>query len=88
MPLEWYQDEEHIGYDREGDKLLRKAQRDRLDALLARHSFAVTELLIWQCICVQNAFILISITTPKRKSFLTYQLLVNLKVSVLYVKNV
>ena len=37
VPLEWYKDEEHIGYDREGEKLLRKAKQDRLDALLAKN---------------------------------------------------
>ena len=38
VPLEWYRDEDHIGYDREGQKLIRKAkQKDRLDALIQRN---------------------------------------------------
>jgi ribosome biogenesis protein ERB1 len=35
--LRWYKDEDHIGYDLEGQKLLRKARGDKLDALLARN---------------------------------------------------
>jgi ribosome biogenesis protein ERB1 len=37
VPLEWYRGEEHIGYDVEGQKLARKARRDRLDKLIARN---------------------------------------------------
>ncbi|KAK9795607.1 hypothetical protein WJX73_008137 [Symbiochloris irregularis] len=37
IPLEWYKDEEHIGYDREGQKIAKQKRRDRLDALLARN---------------------------------------------------
>ena len=37
VPLRWYKDEEHIGYDREGAKILRRQGQDRLDALLARN---------------------------------------------------
>ena len=38
VPLQWYRDEDHIGYDREGQKLIRKAkQQDRLDALIQRN---------------------------------------------------
>lgn len=31
IPMEWYKDEKHIGYDREGKKLMKKAGRDTLD---------------------------------------------------------
>mmetsp|Transcript_31118 Transcript_31118/g.69148 ORF Transcript_31118/g.69148 Transcript_31118/m.69148 type:complete len:730 (-) Transcript_31118:537-2726(-) len=37
VPLKWYKDEDHIGYDVEGNKLLRKARKDKLDALLDRN---------------------------------------------------
>ena len=37
VPLEWYQDEEHIGYDVDGQKLEKKARRDRLEKLIARN---------------------------------------------------
>ena len=37
VPLKWYKDEEHIGYDRDAQKIARKARQDRLDALLARN---------------------------------------------------
>lgn len=37
VPLEWYKDEDHIGYDVDGVKLGRKARGDKLDALLARN---------------------------------------------------
>lgn len=38
VPLQWYREEDHIGYDREGQKLIRKAkQNDRLDALIQRN---------------------------------------------------
>ncbi len=37
VPLEWYQGEEHIGYDKDGQRLLRGGGRDRLDQLLDRN---------------------------------------------------
>jgi ribosome biogenesis protein ERB1 len=37
VPLEWYKDEEHVGYDVAGNKLEKKARRDRLDQLIARN---------------------------------------------------
>ena len=37
VPLKWYKDEDHIGYDRVGDKLIRKGKKDKLDALLDRN---------------------------------------------------
>ena len=37
VPLEWYRAEEHIGYDGEGRRLLKKERRDKLDTLLARN---------------------------------------------------
>lgn len=37
VPLEWYKDELHIGYDREGRKVTKGPRRDKLDALLARN---------------------------------------------------
>lgn len=36
VPLEWYKDEPHIGYDRSGQKILKKKRRDQLDTFLAR----------------------------------------------------
>ena len=36
VPLEWYKDELHVGYDREGRKVLRGPRRDRMDRLLAQ----------------------------------------------------
>lgn len=36
VPLQWYKDEEHVGYDVEGNKLEKKARKDQLDKLLAR----------------------------------------------------
>ncbi|KAL5725176.1 Ribosome biogenesis protein 1 [Ranunculus cassubicifolius] len=35
VPLEWYKDEEHIGYDVKGKKIKKQARKDKLDALLA-----------------------------------------------------
>lgn len=37
MPLEWYKPEEHIGYDQEGNRLIKKGQKDTLDRMLARN---------------------------------------------------
>lgn len=37
VPLEWYSDEEHIGYDQEGDKIIKKDRKDKLDQLLERN---------------------------------------------------
>jgi len=36
VPLEWYADEDHIGYDVYGNKIARKEQGDSIDAFLAR----------------------------------------------------
>ena len=36
VPMRWYKDEEHIGYSRDAEKIMRSAQKDKLDALLAR----------------------------------------------------
>jgi len=36
VPLEWYDDFDHVGYDLEGRKLLRGAKKDELDALIDR----------------------------------------------------
>jgi len=37
IPLEWYEEYDHIGYDRDGNKILRKKKKDSLDNLIARH---------------------------------------------------
>lgn len=37
VPLEWYDAEEHIGYDKDGNKLVKKGRKDKLDTLLARN---------------------------------------------------
>lgn len=37
VPLEWYKDEEHIGYDLEGQRIVRKeAGEDKIDEFLRR----------------------------------------------------
>ncbi|GBG74592.1 hypothetical protein CBR_g19000 [Chara braunii] len=36
VPLEWYKDEEHIGYDREGKKIIKQQRKDQLDTFLDR----------------------------------------------------
>lgn len=36
VPLEWYKDEDHVGYDAAGAKIARAQRGDALDALLAR----------------------------------------------------
>ncbi|KHG08140.1 Ribosome biogenesis BOP1 [Gossypium arboreum] len=35
VPLEWYKDEKHIGYDIAGRKITKKERRDKLDSFLA-----------------------------------------------------
>jgi ribosome biogenesis protein ERB1 len=37
IPLKWYEEYDHIGYDRDGNKILRKKRKDALDNLIARH---------------------------------------------------
>ncbi len=37
VPLVWYKDEDHIGYDIEGGKIEKRQRGDKLDALLARN---------------------------------------------------
>ncbi|KAI5066579.1 hypothetical protein GOP47_0019203 [Adiantum capillus-veneris] len=36
VPLEWYKDEQHIGYDLSGTKISRREKKDQLDSFLAR----------------------------------------------------
>eukprot|EP00899_Mesostigma_viride_P002463 jgi/Mesvir1/12217/Mv00445-RA.1 len=36
VPLSWYKDEKHIGYDIDGKKILKKERKDQIDAFLAR----------------------------------------------------
>ncbi|KAI3752691.1 hypothetical protein L2E82_24727 [Cichorium intybus] len=36
VPLEWYKEEEHIGYDVAGKKIKKKERQDKLDSFLAR----------------------------------------------------
>ena len=36
VPLKWYKDEEHIGYDVNGLKIKKKEKKDQLDSFLAR----------------------------------------------------
>mmetsp|Transcript_66385 Transcript_66385/g.163589 ORF Transcript_66385/g.163589 Transcript_66385/m.163589 type:complete len:623 (+) Transcript_66385:496-2364(+) len=36
IPMEWYRDEKHIGYDLSGKKIIRKPRKDTLDAHLAK----------------------------------------------------
>lgn len=40
VPLVWYKDEDHIGYDKDGKKVIKKGRRDQLDTLLARNDSA------------------------------------------------
>jgi len=36
VPLHWYEDFDHVGYDIDGRKIMRGTQKDELDALIAR----------------------------------------------------
>ena len=49
MPLEWYKPEEHIGYDQEGNRLIKKGQKDTLDRMLARNDSTKVSGLGWWC---------------------------------------
>jgi ribosome biogenesis protein ERB1 len=42
VPLKWYKHEDHIGYDREGGKLIKKKQRDKLEEHMARQVIPLT----------------------------------------------
>ncbi|CAN0878292.1 Ribosome biogenesis protein BOP1 homolog [Linum grandiflorum] len=42
VPLEWYKDEPHVGYDIKGKKLTKKERQDKLDSLLARADDSTT----------------------------------------------
>lgn len=35
VPLHWYDEEEHIGYDIAGKKIRKQAKRDKIDSFLA-----------------------------------------------------
>jgi len=36
VPLSWYDDEQHIGYDQAGEQILKSRRKDKLDALLEK----------------------------------------------------
>ena len=36
VPLTWYKDEQHIGYDRDANKLTKRDRKDKLETLLAQ----------------------------------------------------
>jgi len=36
VPLEWYKNEDHIGYTKDGLKIKKQGRRDQLDTFLAR----------------------------------------------------
>ena len=36
VPLQWYNDEQHIGYDRDAKKLIKRTRKDKLETLLAQ----------------------------------------------------
>ena len=36
VPLHWYNDEQHIGYDRDAKKLIKRTRKDKLETLLAQ----------------------------------------------------
>ncbi|PRW59011.1 ribosome biogenesis BOP1-like protein [Chlorella sorokiniana] len=44
VPLEWYQDEEHIGYDVEGHKLEKRGRRDRLERHISKQDSLAKEM--------------------------------------------
>lgn len=41
VPITWYKDEEHIGYDKEGTRIIKKGRRDALERHLARSDSAI-----------------------------------------------
>jgi hypothetical protein len=49
VPLEWYKDEDHIGYDKDGRRIMKKARGDQLDALLRRND---SKKVCVCCVCV------------------------------------
>lgn len=55
MPLEWYKPEEHIGYDQEGNRLIKKGQKDTLDRMLARND-STKVLGFWEWWCCQGGW--------------------------------
>ena len=36
VPLHWYHDEQHIGYDHDAKKLIKRTRKDKLETLLAQ----------------------------------------------------
>jgi hypothetical protein len=37
VPLEWYKNEDHIGYDKDGKRIAKSQRKDRLEQLLDRN---------------------------------------------------
>jgi hypothetical protein len=51
VPLWWYKDEDHIGYDKDGRKIVKKGRGDRLDALLQRNDSKKVCVCASECVC-------------------------------------
>jgi hypothetical protein len=47
VPLKWYKDEDHIGYDIKGTKINKSKRADKLDALLARNDRSAAAASCW-----------------------------------------
>ena len=52
VPLEWYKDEEHIGYDRAGQRIVKAGKADKLDSLLARNDASQVVVFLHACFCL------------------------------------
>ena len=71
VPLEWYNEEDHVGYDVDGNKLQRNARRDRLDRLIARGDSSKVCPRVWGAVAARKrARVGMNITGPQYFCFL------------------
>ena len=54
VPLEWYKDEKHIGYDIAGKKIKKKERQDKLDSFLANVDDSKNWWFFQLCPCVSH----------------------------------
>lgn len=50
VPLKWYEDEPHIGYDIKGKKIKKKEKQDKLESFLANVDDSKNWLVSYACI--------------------------------------
>ena len=75
MPLVWYKDEDHVGYDLKGSRIMRRQKKDALDRLLDRNDskkVRTEKLYAWCCLVPVLCNVISDFRRPENMIFLIY----------------